>query len=135
MTENIILLALSVVGFLVSYHIHVKKKKAEKLVCFVGKDCDKVIHSEYNALIFGIHNEVLGMLYYGFAIVLTVLPFLGVIMLLGFPLTSVLLVVSGLAALFSVLLTFIQLFLLKEICEYCLVSAAVSIAMFVVRIF
>jgi uncharacterized membrane protein len=134
MIENIILLALSAVGFLISYHIHAKKKKAEKLVCYVGKDCDKVIHSEYNALIFGIHNEVLGMIYYGFAIVLTVLPFLSVSMLLGFPLTSILLVVSGLAALFSVILTFIQVFLLRELCEYCLISAAVSIAMFVVRI-
>ena len=134
MTENIILLALSAIGFLVSYHIYVKKKKAEKLVCYVGKDCDKVIHSEYNALIFGIHNEVLGMLYYGFAIVLTTLPFLNIIAVLGFPLSSILLVVSGLAALFSVILTFIQIFLIKEYCEYCLVSAAVSVAMFVVRI-
>ena len=134
MTEDIILLALSAVGFLVSFHIYTKKKKADKLVCYVGKDCDKVIHSEYNALIFGIHNEVLGMLYYGFAITLTVMPFLGIFALAGIQLSSVLLVVSGLAALFSVLLTFIQLFILKEICEYCLVSAAVSIAMFIVRV-
>ena len=41
-------------------------------------------------------------------------------------------IITGIAALFSIYSIFIQLFILKEVCEYCLSLSALGIAIFVV---
>tara|TARA_Y100000310_G_scaffold97577_1_gene95221 strand:+ start:6980 stop:7360 length:381 start_codon:yes stop_codon:yes gene_type:complete len=124
---NVYLIILSLIGFIVSFYIWNKKRKKETLVCLIGqRTCDEVIHSKYSKT-FGIPNEVGGMLYYVVVLIISVFSLSN--------LNSFLLVISGIAALASLYLTFIQLFKLKNFCEYCLVTALVNILIFLVIYF
>ena len=127
------LIILGLVGFIISYYILYKKKRNEKLVCIIGENCDKVIRSKY-ANTFGFDNTMAGMGYYGLVAVTGIAEF---IMPDLFFLKQVILskiIISGAAALFSIYLIFIQAFVLKEWCEYCLATSAISIAVFLVII-
>lgn len=136
MLKEVLLILLPVFGFAVSFYIwnrvHRKKKK---LVCIIGKGtCENVVKSKY-ASMFGIDNTILGMAYY-------FLIFFGAILLFAYPqflsFDSVFLAekfITGGAALVSLILISIQLFVLKQTCEYCMVANATNIAIFLVVIF
>jgi uncharacterized membrane protein len=127
------ILPLALSGFAVSWYIYRTKRKHKKLVCIIGKDCNRVVESKYNTLL-GIPNEILGLLYYAFVILL-VLGILLEIERVG-PVTLLFaLVASGfIAAFFSTVLLIIQAFMLRKWCEYCIVSAGISIAIFILEI-
>ena len=122
-------------GFLISFYIYEKNKKSEKLICFIGNDCDRVIKSEYSTILLGIPNEILGMFYYGIVVLFETVILLGVVSFSGFQLIATLFVISAGAAFYSVILTFIQVFIIKEYCEYCFLSSAISISIFVFALF
>jgi len=115
-------------GFLLCIYIHRKYSKNEKLVCFLGENCNNVINSHY-AKTFGIPNVIIGMIYYsliaatyGFS---AIWPFtFPPIFLWG------LYIATASAALFSIRLIAIQAFILKEWCEWCLASSIISISIF-----
>lgn len=98
------------------------------MLCPVGGKCEAVIASQYNQF-FGIPLEVIGLFYYG-----TVFIFSTVRAVMGsdpFPFVSF--TVFGLtitAFLFSLYLTFIQAFTLKQWCTLCLTSAALCTIIF-----
>ena len=129
--EHIWLLILAAIGFSISGYIWYTKSRKLKMVCLRGEDCDRVVSSEYGKLL-GIDITIPGMLYYGLVFTASLLE----VFIPGFfALTLVVwgkLIISGGAALFSVYLTFVQFAILKEWCEYCLTSAALSIAIFIV---
>ncbi|MBI2484174.1 vitamin K epoxide reductase family protein [Candidatus Uhrbacteria bacterium] len=118
---KVLLLFSAVAGFLLSFYLFHKKRSREKLVCPAGFKCDQVLHSEY-ARFFGIPVELLGILYYGFVIVAYTIIFQApnmVSQVVVFIVTSV----SVTAFLFSLYLTFIQAFNIKQWCSWCLTSA------------
>jgi uncharacterized membrane protein len=127
----IILTALS--GLVLTIFIARKKKLPEPMVCPLGQDCSSVLHSEYSKFL-GVPLEYLGMLYYGFILVCyvlyLVLPGLqeSLLTLLTFPLTF------G-AFVFSLYLTFIQAFTLREWCTWCLSSAGMTSIIFLVALY
>ncbi len=133
MSEYIII-GLAIIGFFLSFLIWYTKNNNKKLVCVIGKDCDKVIKSEYSVT-FGIKNEVLGMLYYTFLIIVSIaillMPYLLNINFINIGR----IIISGFSAAFSIYLTYIQIFVLKEYCEYCLATALVNIIVFLVILF
>lgn len=130
MVFNFIVIVLAVVGLVISLYIRHKKSKNEKLVCVIGDDCDKVIRSEY-AKTFGVDNIILGILYYIFLIgVFLIDGFYGFLGISFY--WNILLFVTGLAGLTSLYLVYIQIFVLKEWCEYCLVTALVNILVFLI---
>ena len=130
--EHIWLLILSALGFLISYYIWYKYNfKKEKLVCIIGNGCGKVIDSKYGK-IFGISQSVMGIFYFGFI-------FIAGLMYFFFPefftLDYIILgkiIFTGIGALFSIYSIFLQLFILKELCEYCLSLSALGLAIFVI---
>jgi len=123
----------ALVGFFVSWYIDFKKRRQERMICVIGTDCDKVVHSAYNTT-FGIHNETLGMLYYGSVIGGMVLIVLGIGAVGPISLLLFLRAIGAVAAFFSVLLLYVQAAVLKEWCEYCIASAIFCIAIFVLEI-
>ncbi|MDO8470777.1 MAG: vitamin K epoxide reductase family protein [bacterium] len=127
----ILLFTLSLFGFGVSFYIFFKKKRGEKLVCLIGEDCNKVVNSSYNSM-FGFPNEILGMGYYALVAFGAMLLQSGVSMIGPFPLRLLSLATSGTAALFSLYLIYIQAFVLKEWCEYCVATALTSCAIFAI---
>jgi len=120
----------ALVGFAVSWYIFLKKQKHEKLVCFMGDDCNKVVNSKYNSLFFGIPNEVIGLGYYASIFVGVTLLFFGVHYIGRISFLPVFLVASGISALVALYLLYVQYIVLKEWCEYCVTSAITSIAIF-----
>lgn len=128
-----IIIFLSFGGFLIALYIrHHKKNVEEALICPLKANCDTVIHSNYSEFL-GIPVEVLGMLYYG-------LVALSYGLFIVFPAVatdlSVFLIhlASILAFIFSVYLTLVQAFVLKNWCTWCLISAFLSASIFLTSI-
>ncbi len=119
---------LALFGFSIATYIRHKKASFQPLVCPIGHSCDTVIHSDYSRFL-GIPLEYMGMLYYALVafsyITLVLRPELALpIVFLG------LLIVSLIAFLFSIYLTFIQAFALKQWCTWCLISAGLCTLIF-----
>ena len=127
------LLILAIAGFVLSYYIYYKKNKHQELVCVIGEDCDKVVNSKYGTT-FGIDNTIAGMLYYAFVALGAILILSGVNILAGFFVLDVLIIAGLFASLFSIYLIGVQLFILKEWCEYCLGTSVITILIFLVEV-
>lgn len=117
-------------GLAASFYIFIKKSKKQPLTCHIDHGgCNVVVNSKYSRM-FGVPNEAIGLLYYGGVVILGLLELAGV-RLLSIPLFLLLFLgVAAGSALFSLVLIFVQAFVLKSWCEYCLVSAVSSIAIF-----
>jgi uncharacterized membrane protein len=127
-----LIIFLSFVGFIITFHIYHKQRTGEKLVCFVGRDCDAVIKSEYASFL-GVANTIWGMIYFSF----TGLAYLAHIVYpqIGTPIfiLSAIMITSA-AFLFSIYLIFIQMFALRQWCEWCLLAGAISALIFFLAI-
>jgi len=114
------------IGFLDASYLTVKNLTGDSITCTLTDGCDEVTNSEYSQL-FGIPVALLGMLYYLSVLILSLLyfdtknPKLGKLIL---PLTCV-----GLLA--SAWFVYAQIFLIKAICQYCMVSALTSSTLFI----
>ena len=126
LTLLIILLSLS--GFLIASYIHNKKRTKKRLICPMKSSCDKVIHSDYSKIM-GIHVELLGMVYY-FLIACSYAVLLSFQIQL-FYLDQLLTLFSFFAVLFSCYLFIIQLAVIKKWCTWCLISATISLLIFI----
>jgi uncharacterized membrane protein len=125
----LLIVASALIGLTITINIYKKKHKKKPLVCPFGADCDSVITSDFSSF-WGIGLEIYGMIYYGFvALVYSTLIF--------FPQLQndyLMFVMSGAAIaafLFSLYLTFVQAFLLRIWCSWCLMSAGISTAIFI----
>lgn len=126
---KLLLIFSSSAGFLLSLYISHKKHAHEKMLCPVGGKCEQVIASEY-ARFFGIPLETIGMVYYGMIFVVYTPLFLigdGRFSFIYFCLFGATIT----AFLFSLYLTFIQAFTLKQWCTLCLTSAFLCTIIFV----
>ena len=130
---NILAAILAVTGFIISYHIYMSKRRNTKLVCIIGRDCDRVVKSKYSKIL-GTPNEVWGMIYYAgiffLVFALACFPFLATPVVL-----ALFKIASSLAALSAVILFLIQAFVLKEWCEWCLGADLINILIFILAIF
>lgn len=125
---HIILIFAAFGGFLLSFYIRHKKQTREKMTCPLDSDCDAVIYSEYSRFL-GIPVEILGLLYYGliavsYALFLVLPAFASPLIVFS------VLALTTAAFLFSLYLTFIQAFALKQWCTWCLMSAGLCTIIF-----
>jgi uncharacterized membrane protein len=119
-------------GFGVALYIFRTKRGGGQLVCPVGSNCNAVINSRYSKFL-GLPIEYLGMAYYFIVVsAYTVLIFLPGL-LSGVFLSALMTLTAG-AFLFSLYLLFAQAFLLRQWCIWCLLSAMLSIVIFVVSL-
>ena len=124
----LLIIASGIAGLSISLYIHHKKTAREVLICPIGSNCTNVIHSDYSRF-FGIPLEFLGILYY-LAIVVWYSS------LVSFPSLStpwvsfIIITTSAAAFLFSLYLTFIQAFVLRQWCTWCLFSATLCTIIF-----
>src|SRR3989338_5890441 len=100
-------------GFLIAFYIHRKKRANETLVYPLNSDCGAVIHSEYSKFL-GIPVELLGTLYYGLIAASYVLVMVSSV---SAPpvFTSGVLAITAAAFLFSLYLTFLQIFTIRQL--------------------
>ncbi|TSC56008.1 MAG: Uncharacterized protein Greene071421_27 [Parcubacteria group bacterium Greene0714_21] len=119
------LFILSFLGLGISAHLLSKKLKNEKIVCFLGQDCDNVVKSKYSKTL-GIPNEVPGILFYLVVFGGVLLLSQGKEMIVDLRVISLLRISAVLASLASFYLISIQVFKLKMWCEYCIASAIIN---------
>ncbi|MEX0916706.1 MAG: vitamin K epoxide reductase family protein [Candidatus Spechtbacterales bacterium] len=126
------ILAASLAGFGVASYIFYTKKTHKQLVCPTGSNCNAVITSKYSVFL-GIPIEYLGMAYYA-TILASYAAFLLTPGFLGQPIPFLIILLSFGAFLFSIYLLIAQGFLLKQWCIWCLLSATLSVAIFIVSL-
>ena len=131
--DQTIIIFLAFGGFLIAFYLrHHKKNVKESLICPLKANCDTVIHSDYSKFL-SIPLEILGMIYYGLLAIsyglLIVFPSLGTPLIV-----SGLIFVSVCAFTFSVYLTFIQAFVLKNWCTWCIISACICATIFAIDV-
>lgn len=120
-------------GLFIAIYIFRKKRTGQKLVCPVGADCDSVVHSPFSKFL-GVPVEAMGILYY-------VLILVGYGGFLVFPSIYrpetffILFLMTVVGFLFSLYLTFIQMFTLHQFCTWCLFSAAISSGIFIIGLY
>ena len=133
-SSSVILIFLAFIGFAIAFYIrHHKKNIKEALVCPLKANCDTVIHSDYSKFL-GIPVELLGLIYYG----LVAISY-GLFVVLPETATSLTIFMIHLASvlpfLFSIYLTLVQAFALKNWCTWCLISATISASIFIISFY
>ncbi len=115
-------------GFFIALHIHRKKQAEEEFLCPIGFDCDAVVRSKYSRVM-GVPVEIGGMVYYALVAVSYAFFYFAPTLLSPIFLLLVL-AASASAVLFSLYLTGVQMFALKEWCTWCLASAFMCAVIF-----
>ena len=116
-------------GLALSSYIYIKKQNAEPLVCPLRGECDLVTQSRYSKFL-GIAVEKLGMIYY--TLIVSVYALHG--FLPGLLSDTVMFLTAGVtvgAFIFSLYLIFIQAFVLRKWCTWCIFSACFSTFIFI----
>jgi len=126
----IYLIILSTIGILNALFLNWQYKRfvsnGTKMFCFLGEDCSKVVGSEYGSHL-GLKNELIGITYY-FAIV--AYGVLSQFSLMPYFLTTIILVVGAGATAFSIYLLYLQAYVLKTFCSWCLIAILVNFLIF-----
>ncbi|HUF93475.1 MAG TPA: vitamin K epoxide reductase family protein [Candidatus Limnocylindria bacterium] len=125
--QDWLVLGLAAAGFVLSLYLTITKVAgANALFCESGGGCEAVQASRY-ALFIGIPTAAWGMALYAF---------IGLLAYLGLPqrrwLWAFGLAVSGAA--FAGYLTYLELVVIRALCGYCLVAAAIAVALPVVLV-
>jgi len=128
---KIILIILGLTGFSIAAYIRHSKLYTERLTCPIGFDCNTVVESKY-AKFLGFPVEILGMFYYG---LVAVGYFISLFIYVSESFSFIIAALSFIAFIFSVYLTAVQAFVLKQWCSWCLVSAGLSTAIFIITAF
>ena len=119
---------LSILGIAIALYLGITKAKHKKVACLIdGSGCNKVLDSKWSHTL-GIRNEWLGFLYYISLIV-------GIIALSQYnSITIAMKIASSLAFLYSIILTYIQIKILKHYCLYCFCSSLINLGLFIALI-
>ncbi len=122
------LLILSVIGFFVSVYLtYLHYTEGQAAFCSQGSDCDVVRQSSYSSLL-GIPVALLGSVGYALIFWFTYIN-------MSKRMRWVLIYAISLAGfVFSAYLTYLALFVIKAICPYCVLSALIMTAIFILVI-
>ena len=119
-------LIFSAIGFADATYLTVKHFLGTPIPCVILQGCEQVTNSQF-AAIFGIPVALLGSFYYLTVLILSVV-YLDTRKLLVLKLAAIFTIFGFLASLWFV---FLQIFIIKAICLYCMISAVTSTLLFI----
>ena len=119
---------LSLAGLLVSAYVWRSQRFNKPIACWT-KDCDRVIRSPYSRLL-GVHNSAIGFWLFLAIFFLALMVRQGPEPLSG-PAFKAIALLSFIGTLVSLYLAYVQFFVLKGICNWCLTSALLILAIFI----
>lgn len=123
------LIFISFLGLVNALYLTYKHYFTKKpLVCPINHDCNAVLNSKWGH-IFGIRNEILGVLFYGGMLVGSLLLFFSSLLIPNLLLYVFIGSITG--VLFSIFLVALQKFVIHDFCFYCLISAGLSTLLFI----
>jgi len=115
------------IGFIDSAYLSVLHYKNVIPPCSILRECETVLTSQY-ATIFGVPNALLGVFYYLVVVVLSVLYF--DTKQVKYLITAMGAIILGF--IFTLWFLYLQAFVIKAFCEYCLLSAGVTATLFAI---
>lgn len=121
----VVFFILSIVGFVDASFLAVEHYMGKIPPCSLTNGCEKVTTSDYS-VIFGVPVALAGALYYLSLIVLLIL-FLDIKKPIFI---KIFISLTGLGFISSIFFTYLQFFVIKAICPYCLLSAFTSTSLF-----
>lgn len=125
---HVVLIACALSGLSLAVFIHFKKRLHTPLLCPIGHSCNPVVHSDYSRFM-DIPVEILGVIYYTIIVVAYAAMFM--VPTLHSDLSGAFLLgLSAVAFFFSLYLTAVQAFILREWCTWCLISATLCAVIF-----
>ncbi len=124
-----LMMIVSFLGFVDAVYLSVTRYFEASVPCTLTHACDVVLRSDYSTLL-GVPVVSLGAIYYLF-ILFGAYIYLEYGSRLYFKITAA--VTAG-GFVFSVWLTYVQAFVLKAFCQYCLLSALTSTLLFVLGV-
>jgi len=120
---HVFLFTLAAIGISETVYLIRKRIAKERPVCIIGQECHQVLESEHNKT-FGIHNEILGLLFYISVFTITLMLVIEIGPLIWWNRLVNVLVFGG--TLMSIYFTYLQWRVIKSWCFRC-VMAAVTI--------
>ena len=114
-------------GLLDSSYLTIKHYSAQPLACGFLNGCDIVTTSKYSSIL-GIPIALLGIFYYSFLALISIIYLANRNRLI----VNTIFILNTITILIYGILIYIQAFLLKAFCTYCLISAIVSFLLFIV---
>ena len=127
MPFNATFIVLSLAGLINASYLTYKHYQKKPLVCPINHDCNAVVESKWGN-IFGVRNEVLGVLFYAGMLLCGILFITAPSSILKLNIYILVGAFGGLG--FSIFLTLLQKFVIKDFCFYCLISAGISLLLF-----
>ena len=127
------LIILSLIGFSVSAYIFYSKKFNRPLYCPIGENCDDVVKSKYGKT-FGIENTIPGMGFYILVFAYAIGSLLNRNVFKEMMIYYFIVGISFASVLFSLYLVYVQKFILKKWCVYCIISTIISISIMLLLI-
>ena len=122
-------LTVGLIGFLDATYLTIQHYRGASLDCYVLRDCEEVTTSQY-ATIGSMPIALLGSLYY-LAIILFSAAYLDT---KRSRLLTIISILTSAGFLVSVILVYLQIFVIRALCSYCLLSALASTALFVMAL-
>ena len=122
-------LTVSLIGFLDATYLTIQHYRGASLDCYVLRDCDEVAASQY-ATIGSIPIALLGALYY-LSIILFSAAYLDT---KRSRLLTIISILTSAGFVVSVILVYLQIFVIRALCSYCLLSALASTVLFIMAL-
>ena len=123
MISLIIFVILICIGIIDSSYLIYKFYKKHPLVCPMNTDCNAVLNSKWGKFL-GVRNEIWGLFYY---LLLLAFVLIGNFYITNPLFSSLVIAYTYFGLLYSLYLTYIQIYKIKEYCLYCLLSALVNL--------
>ncbi len=118
---------LALLGIIDSVYLTIKYYEGS-ISCSIISGCQEVLVSRYSA-IYGIPISIMGIVFY-----------LGLLIMVGFYLfhkkswiLKILNLLASLGFIFSLYLTYLENFVIRSLCQYCLLSALISTIIFIIN--
>ena len=132
MTLYALLFILSAIGISETVYLIRKRKNQERPVCFLGEDCQKVLESKHNKIL-GIHNDILGLLFYIAISFITVFLLIEMGSQILWIILAKIMILGGL--IMSFYLVYLQWRIIKAWCFWCLISTITTFLMAIIILF
>ena len=124
-----LLFVLAIIGIGETVYLIYKKAVKERPACVIGKECHRVLESKYNK-IFGIPNEIPGLIFFIAISLITAFLLIGVEPITWWDGLAKLLILSG--TLISLYFVYLQWRIIKAWCFWCVLSTILVFAMVLV---
>lgn len=121
MTGLALLFTLAAIGLSETSYLVRKRQHNEHAECPIGGGCTIVLESKYNRTL-GVHNDVLGIVFYAAMMVVTALHVLDIMPVVPWAIATNALLVG--AVLMSMYFVTLQKFVIRAWCFWCLLSTA-----------